>query len=48
MTHIAKEPVSMSWCHAVMNLQFTLVRYLACIGKLRSILVDFLPLVYFA
>jgi len=31
--HTAQEPGSLFWCHAVMSLQFTHVRYFTCSGR---------------
>ena len=39
-THTAQEPGSLLWCHAILSLQFTHVRYIACRGRLRNLGAD--------
>jgi len=39
-SHTAQEPGSLFWCHAVMSLQFTHVRSLACGGSLPNLRAD--------
>ena len=36
-THTGQEPGSLLWCHALLSLQFTHVRYIACGGRLRNL-----------
>jgi len=33
-TNTAQEPGSLLWCHAILSLQFTHARYIACRGRL--------------
>jgi len=38
--HIAQEVGSLFWCHELVNLQFTHVRYFACRCRLQSLWAD--------